>query len=99
MITAKEIILNKARGSQEKRDQHHLQAHNNMADECKINEYTMVKCETTDNVASSKLHPWHPKVRGPLRVIANISSNIYACQNLITTKNEDFHVKFLVPFY
>jgi hypothetical protein len=96
MIAAQDIILNKARESQEAKDQHHLKSNKGIADEFDVNEYVMVKYETTDYEAPSKLHP---KLRGPYRVVAKISSNIYTCQNLITMKNEDFHIKFLIPFY
>ena len=61
-----------------------------------INSYVIVEYETEP---PSKLHP---KLMGPMRVVAKHERgnkpSTYTCEDLVTHKHADFHVKLIHPF-
>ena len=60
-----------------------------------INSYVMAKYENHhEHRPPTKLHPIK---KGPFRVV-NYTGSIYTVQNLVTMKNEDYHVTNLEPF-
>jgi hypothetical protein len=99
MMTVQKDIIQAAQKAQKDTDEYNFQKRMNKHDgreltEFPINSYVLVNYESTDNKPPSKLHTF---LHGPLRVVSNIGP-IYTLQNLVTMKNEDYHVKLLHPY-
>jgi hypothetical protein len=89
-------IISTAIATQNKTDMFHIAKRSGKSaiTEFPINSYVLVKYENDEHRPPTK---FHTKLKGPLRVVSKIN-NIYTCENLVTNKLEDFHIKLLVPF-
>ena len=99
MMSVQADIIASAQKAQRDTDEYNFQKRMKKHDgkqitEFPINSYVLVNYESTDNKPPTKLHTF---LHGPLRVVSHIGP-IYTLQNLVTMKNEDFHVKLLHPY-
>ena len=96
LLEAQEIIISTAIATQNKTDMFHIAKHSGKGPitEFPINSYVLVKYENDQHRPPTK---FHTKLRGPLRVVNKMGA-IYTCENLVTNKLEDFHIKLLTPF-
>lgn len=95
MLEAQEIIISTAIATQNKKDMFHIANNSGLTTEFATNSYVLVKYENDEHRPPTK---FHTKLRGPLRVVNHVGP-IYTCENLVTNKLEDFHIKLLSPFH
>jgi hypothetical protein len=99
LCSYQERILQLVHERQNKLDNEHtIKGNKEKITEFPINSFVLVKYETTDNLPPSKLHPL---LRGPYKIINKVhreEGDIYTCQDLVTNKLYDFHVKLLSPY-
>ena len=95
MLQDQENIIKVAKEHQRNSDLHHIAMHTAERTEFPINSYVMAKYENHEHRPPTKLHPIK---KGPFRVV-NYTGSIYTVQNLVTMKNEDYHVTNLEPYF
>jgi len=99
LINRQKHLVEIAKANQDEIDMFHLAKNSGEKHtEFPINSYVTAAYENDEHKPPSKLHP---RRRGPFRVISKTQreeGDVYTCQDLITRKNHDFHVKLLHPF-
>jgi transposase InsO family protein len=96
MIKTQKDLVDIAIKAQNAKDEFHIANFSNERTEFPINSYVLVNYETGDHIPPTK---FHTNLKGPYRVVSHTDNkNVYTVQNLVTNKNEDFHVKLLHPY-
>lgn len=96
MLRKQGQIIAIAQATQSAKDDRHVAEHTAERTEFPINSYVLVQYPST-NLKPGGPTKIHTNLKGPYRVVNSIGSR-YTVQNLVSNKNEDFHVTQLRPF-
>ena len=99
VISYQENVLRIIYKNQEETDMFHLAKNlGTSSTDFPINSFVTAAYENEEHRPPTKLHN---RRRGPFRVVRKTvreEGDVYTCVDLVTHKEEDFHVKFLSPF-
>ena len=98
MLETQAKLIALARKKLMAKDEKHIQEYDPTRTEFPINSYVLVTYPVGMNGTRKPPTRFHSILRGPYRVINYTVKGVVTVQNLVTYKNEDFHVTQLRPF-
>ena len=97
MLQTQARLIALAQKKLQAKDEKHIREYDPTRTEFPINSYVLVSYPVGMNGTRKPPTRFHPILKGPYRVINSVGP-VYTVQNLVTYKNEDYHVTQLRPF-